>query len=269
VLDFHNHLIPDVDDGSESIEASTSAIATMREQGIRNIITTPHLRASMLRIKEAHAEYFERVDSQWSLLASHASTHFPDVRLERGFEILLDIPDPDLSDSRARLAGTKFLLVEFPFASIPPNSAQALFDIRMRGYEPIVAHPERYVDAQKDPEIVAEWIRVGAGLQVNAGSLVGRYGPESNKTAWLFLSRGWANYISSDYHAKGECASKAAADAIRRRGGSEQVELLFTVNPERILAEEMPLPVPALAGRAHSWAGRLRAALRWGPETDG
>ncbi len=262
MLDFHNHLIPQVDDGAVSIEASANAIATMRDQGIKYIITTPHLRASMLSAKADHRQYFALVDAGWALLSHYASVHFPDVRLERGFEILLDVPDPDLSDPRTRLAGTKFVLVEFPFASVPANSARALFDIRMKGYEPIVAHPERYGDVQKEPERVDEWVRVGAGLQINAGSLVGKYGPEARRTAWLLLARGWASYISSDYHATGLCDSKAAADAVRVRAGEEWVDLLFNINPGKILVGELPQAVPPIPTRGRRWTERIRSAFR-------
>jgi protein-tyrosine phosphatase len=262
VLDFHNHLIPQVDDGSQSIAASASGIATMREQGIRNIITTPHLRASKLVSAADHSEYFKLVDAKWAILSAYASEHFPDIRLERGFEILLDAPDPDLTDPRTRLARTQFVLVEFPFVSVPPNSARALFDLRMRGYEPIVAHPERYADAQKELKLIEEWIHVGAHLQVNAGSLLGKYGPDATRTASLILARGWASYISSDYHATGSCDSGEAYKTLRSRTADEAAELLFTVNPERILSGELPLPVPAVAASGATWGDRLRSALR-------
>lgn len=256
MLDFHNHLIPQVDDGSESIEASAGAIAIMRDQGIKNIITTPHLRASLLQTNE-YSGYFAAVDAGWKQLSDYASKHFPDVRLERGFEILLDVRNPDLTDPRTRLAGTQFILVEFPFTSVPPNSPQALFDIRMQGYEPIVAHPERYLDAQLSPRLIEQWIGIGVPLQLNAGSLLGVYGPQAKKTSWQILANGWASYVSSDYHARGTCHTAAAVKAIKSRGSDEVVDLLFTTNGERILAGERPLAVEPLRPRSRSWFGRI------------
>ncbi len=262
VLDFHNHLIPQVDDGSQSIEISRSAIAHMRDQGIKTIITTPHLRASMLGSGGSRSDYLERVDAGWTVLRERASQEFSDIRLERGFEILLDVPRPDLTDPKTRLGGTKFALTEFPFTSVPPHSARLLFDLRMNGYEPILAHPERYTEVQDDPGRLEEWIRIGIGLQVNAGSLIGNYGPRARKASWLFLERGWVSYVCSDYHASGQCATKAAAEALKANGGSEQVELLFAVNPERILREELPLPVPPLESRRSRLERTLRNILR-------
>lgn len=257
MLDFHNHLIPQVDDGSESLEASANAIAAMREQGIDTIITTPHLGASSLRTAADHDDYFATVDAHWKLLSERAASSFPDVRLHRGFEILLDDPHPDLTDSRTRLAGTKFVLVEFRFSSVPPNSAQVLFDLRVKGYEPIVAHPERYLDAQTNLNVIEEWIRVGCPLQLNAGSFVGNYGREAERTAWEILAKGWASYVSSDYHARGVPATKDAADAIARRAGSEAVDVLFTTNPEKILVGERPTPVAPMRKESGSWLDRV------------
>src|SRR5689334_14034231 len=156
----------------------------MRDQGIKTIVTTPHLRASMLGKGGVHREYFDRVDAGWALLSAYAAREFSDIRLERGFEILLDVPHPDFTDPQARLAGTKFALTEFPFTSIPPHNARSLFELRMSGYEPILAHPERYTEVQEDPARLEEWTRMGVGLQVNAGSLIGNYGPRARKVSW-------------------------------------------------------------------------------------
>ena len=262
MLDFHNHLIPQVDDGAESIGESEHALATMQGQGIGKVITTPHLRASLLKNEGERDIYLERVDSSWRSLSATAAAKFPDVRLERGFEILLDIPEIDLSDPRLRLAKSIFALVEFPFLSIPPHSDRVLFDIKMQGYVPIVAHPERYRDIQGDPDAADRWIRVGALLQVNAGSLLGKYGPQAERTGWELLQRGWASYVCSDYHAKGNCDTAAAAVAVRNRGGVEQVDFLFTTNPERILTSELPASVPPLQLQRVRFLDRLRNALR-------
>ena len=262
MLDFHNHLIPKVDDGAESIGESEHALATMQGQGIGNVITTPHLRASLLKNERGRDIYLERVDSSWQFLSATAAAKFPDVRLERGFEILLDIPEIDLGDPRLRLAKSMFALVEFPFLSIPPHSDRVLFDIKMQRYVPIVAHPERYRDIQDNPDAADGWRRVGALLQVNAGSLLGKYGPEAERTGWELLRRGWASYVCSDYHAKGNCDSAAAAVAIRDRGGVEQVGLLFTTNPERILTSELPDSVPPLQEKRGRFLDRLRNALQ-------
>jgi protein-tyrosine phosphatase len=253
VLDFHSHLIPGVDDGAATLDESRAALASMRAQGVRVVITTPHLRASLLARPDECAAYFELVDSAWEALRSMAVAEFPDMRIERGFEIMLDMPKPDLSDPRLRLAGSKFVLVEFPFSALPPNSAQALFDVKMAGYHPIVAHPERYVDMERELTTAAEWKRVGAALQVNAGSLVGAYGKKAESLAWRLIRAGMADYLSSDFHARGEPKVAEACDALLQAGGEEQHRLLATTNPEAILKNQLPQPVAPVREPVRGW----------------
>ncbi len=253
MLDFHNHLIPGVDDGAGSIAESRAALAVMRGQGILTVITTPHIRASLLERPAELKQYMDRVDAAWLELSGLAAAEFPDMRLERGFEVTLDIPRPDLSDPRLRLAGSRFVLVEFPFFTIPLNSAQVVFDLKMAGYTPVVAHPERYTNVVSEWRIVGEWRRAGGLLQMNAGSLLGQYGDRARDVAWMLLERGWADYLSSDYHARGECATTAARDLLEENGGAAQAHLITVTNPAGILAGEDPAPVPQLRKRSRPW----------------
>lgn len=258
MIDFHNHLMPGVDDGAENLDESRAALTVMREQGFQTIITTPHIRASLLARPAELAEYLERVDRAWHELTELASAEFPTMRVERGFEVMLDVPRPNFSDPLFRLAGTRFVLVEFPFLAIPLNSAQALLDITLAGYVPIVAHPERYANVAQDLATVAAWRQVGGMLQVNAGSLVGQYGQQATEIAWTLLKRGWADYLCSDYHAHGKCATDAAREAILDATGEAQCELLTETNAARLLRGVTPESVSPLPARKVSgWLGRL------------
>jgi protein-tyrosine phosphatase len=257
MLDFHNHLIPGVDDGAASLVESRAALAEMQAQGFSGIITTPHIHASTLPHGGA-AGYMERVDQAWGELQSLAAKEFPTLVLRRGFEVLLDVPRVDLSDARLRLAGTRFVLVEFPWSGIPIRSTDALFAIKANGYVPIVAHPERYADMDRELKLAERWLRSGAYLQVNEGSLVGQYNSRSRALAWRALERGLASYLSSDYHARGTCAANQARDALMRRpGGVDVFKLLTGINPGLMLEGKDPLPVPALTTQQKSWWRRV------------
>ena len=260
VLDFHNHLIPGVDDGAVNIEQSLVGIRTMVAQGIDRIITTPHLRASLVGQPEKYNSYLERVEKSWLVLSEHAQRDFPRVRLWRGFEILLDVPEVNLDQPDLRLARSTFVLVEFPFLSVPPNSDRALDNIKAQGYEPIVAHPERYVDVQRSTAVVRDWLATGAWLQVNAGSLVGSYGPAAKKAGWTLLQLGAVSYVSSDYHSTGICHVREAAQLVASRSDEATTELLFSVNPGRIPQSTPPLPVSPVS---NTWEGPLRWFRRW------
>src|SRR5687767_14959725 len=115
MLDFHNHLIPAVDDGSASLEESLVAVERMVVQGITHVITTPHFRASTAKNPSEFESEMARIDSSWQLLVEAAREKFPQIKLDRGVELALDDPNPIAGDHRLRLAGTRFILVEFPF----------------------------------------------------------------------------------------------------------------------------------------------------------
>lgn len=122
MIDFHNHLMPGVDDGASTLVESRAALRLMREKGITALVTTPHLRLPpgiRCRVRRVPGE----PDEAWAQLCTLAAEEFPEPRIERGIELMLDTPTVDVSDVRLRLAGTSFALVEFPFMSVPPTRA--------------------------------------------------------------------------------------------------------------------------------------------------
>ena len=246
MLDFHNHLMPGVDDGAADAAESRFGLQTLVAQGITGIITTPHLIASLTERSPRLQAQLRVHDAAWDTLSGLASEEFPTLRLERGVELMLDVPKPDLSDDRLRLAGTSFVLVEFPFMMIPPNSTAALREIRTAGWTPIVAHPERYGNMRAHVGLLDEWRDAGAFMQGNCGSLVGSYGSTPKQLGWEFLGRGLIDYLCSDYHARGKCAVSACAEALEAAGGHEQLRSLMQTNHERLLADEFPAPVSPL-----------------------
>ncbi|HEX6373478.1 MAG TPA: CpsB/CapC family capsule biosynthesis tyrosine phosphatase [Longimicrobium sp.] len=256
MIDFHNHLIPGVDDGAADAQQAAAALRTFLEQGVDTVVSTPHVNGSLTLDPAQLAERLAEIDAGWAVLEAEAASS--GVRVLRGAEIMLDVPAPDLSDPRLRLAGTSAVLVEFPFMNVPPNALQALFELKMSGWMPVLAHPERYGNAARDLSDAAEWRRVGAALQINAGSLVGRYGKPASELAWGLVERGMAAYLSSDYHARGRCPVAECRAELERRGGEHQARLLLEENPRRMLEGKPPLPVPPLLAPRPLWKRILR-----------
>jgi protein-tyrosine phosphatase len=250
MLDFHNHLIPGVDDGAANIEESRSGLQAMIADGITEIIATPHITAS-LALSGALDRYQNRIAEGWGELQSLVSAEFPQVPIHRGFEVMLDVPHPRLDDPLLRLAGTTFVLVEFPFMNIPPNSGYALRELVDAGLIPIIAHPERYSNMEESMRLIEEWRAAGAYLQINAGSLVGAYGPCARRIAWLLLEDGNADYLCSDYHSRGRCSIGAAKSAILERGLDSQLATL-AANSERVVRGERPVSVAPFTGEPPS-----------------
>lgn len=261
--DFHNHLIPGVDDGARDAEFSAGALAAFRRTGVRQLVVTPHFDGSLTHAPDRLAARLAELDAGWEVLRDVVKTdteQFGSVmHIERGVELMLDVPDPDLSDDRLRLAGMNFVLVEYPGLQLPPlNAGVAIGLIRRAGWQPVVAHPERYRNLTSVASL-AELARAGAYFQINAGSVLGHYGSTAQARATDILSHGAASYVCSDYHARGEPATGMFARTLADAGFSEQAELLLDTNPARLLKGEQPFPVPAISVRPNtpSWWKRL------------
>lgn len=262
--DFHNHLIPGVDDGAQDAASSAAALAAFRRGGVRQVIVTPHFEGSLTRDADHMAARLAELDAGWARLgeAVEADTveHGSAMRVERGAEVMLDIPDPKLDDPRLRLAGTDFVLVEYPSLQLPAvNAALAVGTLRRDGWLPVVAHPERYRNLESLDQL-RELCASGALLQVNAGSLLGEYGRTAQRNVVEILAAGLASFACADYHARGEPATARFAHVLSSSGFGAQAELLLAVNPGRLLNREMPLDVPPVAtkaGNGSSWWKRL------------
>lgn len=254
MIDFHNHVLPGVDDGADTLQTAGAALAAFVAQGVETVVTTPHYRASLAAEPGELDRYLARIDAAWDALGELAAREFPGVRLERGVEVNLDTPTVDLSEPKLRLAGTSFALVEFPHMAVPPNAANALFEIKLQGRTPVLAHPERYMNVTADLSGPAEWVRVGALLQVNAGSLIGKYGPEAESLSWRMVERGMVAYVCSDHHARGTPHSAAARARLIDRVGEERAALLTRGNGERLLQGRSPLAVPPVERKRSLWS---------------
>jgi len=254
--------MPQVDDGARDTEAALAALRAFRDQGVTTCLTTPHFDGSLTKSPAAAAARLAEFDIAWKALGAAAAADPGLPALARGTEVMLDEPDPDLSDERIRLAGGPFVLCEFPAMQMPPNAEWALHNIRAKGWRPIIAHPERYRNHDERLTVLARCRTAGALLQVNAGSLLGQHGERAERTARLLLSLGWVDYLASDHHARGEPATARAVEALRAQGAEAQARRLTEENPARILGGETPLPVEPLQSRRRSWWSRVFGGAR-------
>lgn len=258
--DVHNHLVPDVDDGARTVEDTLDAVQKLTQEGVRKIITTPHLDGRLTLDPQALEDRLSEVSEAFDLAAVAVGRAFPEVEFRRGHEVMLDVPDVDFSDPRLRLGGSKFVLVEWPRLHLPPGTAKVLARIRGEGYYPVVAHPERYIGI--DLDVAARWKEAGALLQVNYGSLDGRYGGDARALAFRLLRRGWVDYLASDFHGRPDrkVYMSEARDALEEMGAGEAFVTMSLTNPARIFRDEPPIPVPMLPAERGFWA-RVKGIL--------
>lgn len=263
IVDLHTHVLPGVDDGARDLEESISALAALVADSVATVVATPHFRASLQERPERAGRRLELFDAAWELLSEEVEKKAVNVRLERACEVKLDAPRVALDDERLRLAGTRFVLVEFAALRLPAFGGNQLGAVAEADLVPVLAHPERYAGIMASLERAEKWRQSGALFQVNGGSLLGRYGGPAEAAAREFLSRGWVDLLASDYHARSEPDVAAVRDwLISMDGGDQIAELVLSTNPARVLAGEPPLEVPPCeppdSGR---WAG-LRRWLR-------
>lgn len=260
--DFHSHLIPGVDDGAADLAESRAAVDALGRAGVRTAVTTPHFDGSLTHAPAMAAERLAAFDAGFADLTGDAAVVASGVRLFRGVELMLDVPEPDVSDARLRLNGGRFVLVEYPGLQLPlANADYAIRALRDGGWQPVLAHPERYRNVDDSLEALAALRFAGAFFQVNAGSLLGQHGEGPRRRASMLLARGWAEYASSDYHARGIPAVAAARAELVASGAGEQAELLFAENPGRLVRDESPRPVAPLTASTRNQRSWWRALL--------
>jgi len=260
IVDFHNHVMPGVDDGAQTADETVEALTAFQNDGVTVVVATPHVDGSSTLQAAEIAGRLRELDGAFERLEACAA-QVGNMRVERGIELLLDVPEPDLTDARLRLAGGRFVLMEFPFMTVPPESGRALGAIVKSGVIPIIAHPERYHGFAGNTDMAADWKDSGALLQVNGGSLLGRYGPGARAAAFELLQRGWVDYLCSDYHARGPALVAQYVGMLEAIGAQEQVRMLTETNPSRMLEGLSPLPVPLLRIKRTLWS-RVTEAFR-------
>lgn len=168
--DIHNHILFGVDDGSPDIKTSMEMLRMAYEDGIRDVILTPHFHP-----KRGMAHYSKIVE-HYEILADEAAKTFPDMGVYLGREVYFRseiLDDLDKLDEKT-MCGTDTILIEFSSGVEQDKVRGAVLDVIMAGYHPIVAHVERYVCTVKDWDYIYELKRMGADIQINADSVTRR-----------------------------------------------------------------------------------------------
>jgi protein-tyrosine phosphatase len=231
------------------VEQSVKVLFEMARQGVTDVCLTPHLPSSRAEAGPplAHNTAFEALRAQ--------APQMP--RLHRGAEIMMDRPitRPVGLARTVTLAGTRYILVEFPRLVAYDTVVNALSQVIELGLVPILAHPERYSCCSITA--VRHWRGLGARSQVDATTLL--TSQARGQRARQLVSEGLADILAGDNHGDARTVATGAR-FLRAQDGYDQVDLLVRRNPAAILADGELTPVPPLRIR-QSWMSRIKQFL--------
>jgi len=237
LIDIHTHILPGIDDGSNSLETSLRLLASAEEIGIKAVFATPHL-YFYNRAQELYSTALQRLDQ----LRQATLQKSLNIQIQLGFELFLQPNLPDMPDLGQLTLGQKgeYLLVELALGQIPNFAEKTCFDLILGGITPILAHPERNLVSSSQLSILERLVRQGVKLQIEAASLVGQNGPELKKAGQLLLQKELVSFVASDAHNQNRSFEpmQGAYLWVQRQYGEEKADQLFTENEQKILSSQ-------------------------------
>jgi protein-tyrosine phosphatase len=223
LIDFHSHILPNMDDGSQSVAESVAMLQEMAAQGVKQVVATPHFYPR----KESVVRFLERREAAWAALREETAKYadLPEVRLGAEVFYYTGISDsPDLE--KLALEDTKYLLVEMPDGQWTPRMYRELEKIALlQGLTPIVAHVDRYIRPFRTKGIPETLAQLPVLVQANGAFFLDKW---TSSLAMKLLRKGQIHLLGSDAHNLDSRSPNlgAAAEVIRKKLGEEVLEML-------------------------------------------
>lgn len=195
-VDMHSHILPGIDDGAPDVETSLVLVRGLYDLGIRTCIATPHIIGDLYRNSD------ETIEPALLKLQQACKAAAIPMQISAAAEYMLDDYFMELLESGKplRTLKNKLLLTELPYIAEPVNLQEMLFHIITAGYQPVLAHPERYLYFHHNFDLYRELKDQGFILQVNLLSLTGYYGKNVARAARFILDKGLAGFAGTDLH---------------------------------------------------------------------
>lgn len=200
-VDTHAHWLPGVDDGATSVEQGLEMVQALMSIGFTKLIATPHIKKNFYenepeRLMYAFKDFEKEVKKRnWPVELSLAAEYM----IDEGFEAHLEKGLLTLSEN--------LVLVEFSFFQAYQGIEDLLFKIQLQGYQPVIAHPERYTYYFRKWDQLERFKDMGCLFQLNIPALTGYYGKEPLEAAKRILNQGWYNLAGTDLHRPKQLAS--------------------------------------------------------------
>ncbi len=235
-IDIHCHIMPGVDDGSPDTGTSLEMLRIAEKNGITHMILTPHHKPMHHNVSPEHNVLYRKK------LLENARAAGIKVKLFSGNEIYYsdETMEELLRGEICSLAGSDYVLVEFhpsnPFKAIQ----NAAYRVQGAGYIPIIAHVERYADIVQHPARVGDLIEMGCYIQVNASSIMGRYGLGISHFTKKLLKQEQVHFVASDAHDAAGRAPKLleCRKFVEKKYGEDYANHLFCINPANVIRND-------------------------------
>ena len=234
MFDLHSHILYGLDDGAKNLEEAVEMLRIAARDGTKAILATPH--SKDVQEASAHDLVRERVDA----LGREAEKQGIEIRVLLGMENHLtpDLPELVEQGDGYPINGHNYVLVELPFTLYPIYADNVLFQLQIRGFTPIIAHPERQESIQRDPSIMERLVYRGMLGQITSTSILGKFGPEAKESAHTLLKRGLVHVIASDAHQADGLRVPGISEAVKHAAklvGSERAEAMAVSVPQAVL----------------------------------
>lgn len=209
MIDIHSHIIPGIDDGADTIESSIEMLKVVQADGVKKIFATPHY------YRGYYENGYELVKTYLSDMKNRISKSNPDIKLEilPGQEVFINNYSLELYKEGiiGTLGDTRYMLIELPFDYLDNKTLDIIYELRLLGVVPIIAHPERYSYIIEKPSSINQLINEGCLFQINSGNIEGGINKQAKKTADILISHGICDFIASDIHNIGIRYSKLSS----------------------------------------------------------
>jgi len=195
-VDMHSHLLPGLDDGFVNIEDSIEIIKELQLLGYEKLICTPHI------LSDYYKNSPETILPKLAALQNALIENNISVKLEAAAEYMIDYDFEQMFYAGNQLLtfGKNYILVEMSYVAASPNFEKMIFELKVKGLQPILAHPERYNFYHQNFDIYNRLKDIGCLFQVNLLSLAGYYGKPVEKVALKLIKENMIDFIGTDLH---------------------------------------------------------------------
>ena len=232
MIDFHTHILPNLDDGARSIEEAHKLIKEAKEAGFNGIIFTTHY-------MEGHYETEINEREIWQEKFTEKFEILKDVKTYLGSEIYLSRNIIKLLEEgkASTVNNTSYVLFELPMEEEPLDLYDNIYNMRRNKIVPILAHPERYPYIQKEPDIIYELIEKGVYMQSDYGSIIGENGQRAKMIVMKMLENNLVHFLGTNAHRENTIYKyiPGIIEILRNMIGEEKLYELTTKNPELAL----------------------------------